>query len=331
MRASALALALVLVAGASARASTAPSVAHPAWSSNGKTVAWTTSSSSSGRIYVASSSGKGAHAVSKPFAALGELTWLQSDGLVFIANARLFRMSLVSQAAHLLGYGIYFATDRAADVIAWQSADTCPLCHGPIVVANLAAGRKVRLGGQKVQNASPTLSPNGREVAFSRTFWNSAAGEYSTEGGIWTSPTNSSSLRKISATGTCLTWSPDGGHIAYVDGSALRVITPHGSGLLRLAANAACNLSSPPAWSPNSHALAFTSQNGRLSVVQVARRRTTSVTTGAMGTVTGFAWSPDSTELLVTSVKQTSSGPVCSELWLVRSDGSRLTRVRSCS
>lgn len=216
-------------------------------------------------------------------------------------------------------------------MVAWQVADTCPLCHGPIDVKQLDHGPLTQLGESNVQNASPTLSPDGRRVAFSRTFWNAAAGEYSRSGGIWISSTSSGALRRISAQGSCPAWSPDGLHIAYVDGANLKLVAPDGAGARRLVGDASCDLANPPAWAPNSREIALINSQGQLVVVDVMRGRVNATTAAVNGAVNGFTWSPDSKQLLVASITHPSQGHTCSELSVMKSAGAEHVAKRFCT
>lgn len=322
---------VVLLTAAPVHASSSRVIGHPTWSPDGKELAWTESSGGGGQIIAASSDVSNAHAVSNRAGALGEIKWLPRHEIIYVANDRLFRLTLTPRQGQMFGQGLSFSTDVTGSVVAWQTADTCPLCHGPIEVKGVGRGQLVRLGGRNVQNADPTISPNGREVAFSRTFWDKQAGEYSRAGGIWISSTRRNSLRKISQTGSCSSWALDGRRIAYIDGTTLRLMAPDGSGPRRLAGDVACDSSNPPEWAPDSRRIAFTNEDGRLVVLHVSDDSKIVVTTSAVGTVTGFAWSPDSQRLLVASLARAGRSHACSQLWLVRSDGSGQTRKRSCS
>ncbi|MHB8470332.1 MAG: TolB family protein [Gaiellaceae bacterium] len=321
----------VMIPSVAVHASAVRTIAAPAWSPNGKQVAWIENSSRGGRIFLASSSASAGRPVSNPIGALGELKFISNDELLYVANYELFRLSVTAKRARIFGHGLNFSTNRTGTTVAWQVADTCPLCHGPIDVKELDRGQPTQLGGSNVQNASPTLSADGRKIAFSRTFWNPAAGEYSRGGGIWTSSTAGRSLRRISARGSCPAWSPDGLHIAYVDDANLKLIAPDGAGARRLAGDAICDLANPPGWAPNSRDVAFINSQGQLVVVDAARGRVKAVTTAVVGTVNGFAWSPDSKQLLVASIAHATHGRTCSELSVMKSGGAEQVRKRICS
>jgi Tol biopolymer transport system component len=244
---------------------------------------------------------------------------------LYAANFRLFRLPLDKLRPVLFASGgDDFTTNRAGTISAW-GAPGCPLCGGPISVKPLAGGRTTSIGGRKVKNSSPALSPDGRRVAFSRTFWGKAAGEYDQPAGIWVSSTAGGPLRQLTRSGFSPSWSPDGRRIAYVDGSILRLVSASGrSNVLLLRGNVAGDL--PSAWSADSRRLAIINSNGQLLVVSVATHRAKAVTGRAIGSVNGFAWSPNSATLLVTAQSKTTA---CT-LWAVNASGSAKRVRRTC-
>ncbi len=299
----------------------------PAWSPDGTQIAWAEFGGPGARIWLASSNGSNAHPVTPPIDAFFQLAWLPGDQFLYDANYRLFRLPLKSLQAVRFGSGIYFSTNSAGTASAWAAADDCPQCYGPINVRAISGGPTASLGGAKVQNGAPTLSPDGRSVAFERVFYDKGSGEYSNGGGIWVSSTSGGPLKQITTSGECPDWSPDGRQIVYVDGGYLRLV-PAGGGpsAVLLRGLGACNLTFPPTWSPDSRSVANVTNHGRLLIVNVATRHASFVTRRAMGSVIGFAWSPDSTKLLVTAQAKTTS---CT-LWAVTTGGSATPLQRTC-
>ena len=303
------------------------SMRTPAWSPDGTQIAWAEFSGAEGRIWLASSNGSNAHPVTQRIDALFQVAWLPGDQFLYDANFRLFRLPLKSLRAVRFGSGIYFSTNPAGTISAWAAADDCPQCYGPVNVRALSGGPTTSLGGAKVQNGAPTIAPDGRSVAFQRFFLDKASGEYSQGGGIWVSSTSGGPLKQIVSGGACPDWSPDGRQIAYVDGSNLRLVAPGGGpSTLLLRRRATCDLEFPPTWSPDSGNVAIVDNLGRLLIVNVATRRARVVTNTAIGSVGGFAWSPDSTKLLVTAEAKTTS---CT-LWAVTTSGSATALRRTC-
>ena len=302
------------------------------WSPDGAQIAWT-----EGRggpkswIWIASSNGSNAHRVTKFIDALFQFAWLPGNQLLYDADFQLFRLPLGTLRPVLLETisDSNFTTNRAGTIIAWGTP-ICPLCGGPITVRSLVGGQPTLIGGRKVQNYSPTLSPDGRLVAFSRTFWSKAGGEYDQPAGIWVSSTAGGPLKRFTRSGNSPSWSPDGRQLVYIDGSNLRLISASGGSKVLLLHRNAINLATPPTWSPDSRSVAVVSTTGsspgRLFVVNVATHRVKAVTGTAIGSVSEFAWSPNSTTLLVTAQSKTD----CSILWAVNVSGSAERLRRTC-
>jgi Tol biopolymer transport system component len=175
------------------------------------------------------------------------------------------------------------------------------------------------IGGKRVRNMSPTFSPDGGRIAFSRDFCD-ASGRCERHAGIWVSPTAGGALQQIAPSGGCPAWSPDGSRVMYVnfaDGS-LRVVSTSGGASKVVVRDVGCNSSFPPSWAPNSRSVAAVDAVGRpqgqLVIADLTTRRSRIVTRMAFAAVNGFSWSRDSAELLVTA----SPAPTaCSALWIV--------------
>jgi Tol biopolymer transport system component len=333
-------LALIALVLVKLSASSAEPAAHhyfignAVWSPDGSRIAWTEEpklqpEAPSGEIWVSSADGTSARPIR--IGALGQLAWLSNDELLYEDNYELFRLSLSGHYSFLVG-GSDFTIDQVRDRIAWPSASSCPLCHGPILVKSIAGGPLREIGGD-VSNLSPTFSPDGRRVAFVRFFaTKSDPGRYEQSAGIWISPSTGGTTKQLTRVGGCPSWSPDGRWISYLDDSGVRVISPAGGkGSLLLAhPNTPCVEPRSTPWSPDSLSFAAHEELGdwRLVKIDVATRRLRVLTGPSIGRVRGFSWSPDSKKLLVTS--QQGNGTSCTSLWVIDSDGSNPHRLRSC-
>jgi Tol biopolymer transport system component len=150
--------------------------------------------------------------------------------------------------------------------------------------------------------SSPSLSPDGKTVAFSYTPQIEAEDARSD---LWTVSVEGRGLEQLTRTGgevTTVAWSPDGGHIAFMaeteladgtydPGEGLYVVAADGTGLHRIAGFASGFY--PPAWSPDSGRIAFDDVESRLKVVDVNTAEVTILDRHGEGP----AWSPDGKRL----------------------------------
>jgi Tol biopolymer transport system component len=300
---------------------------HPAWSPDGTHIAWNQGPSTSSRIWIAKADGSRAHPVTGPIDALFQLGWPRDDQLLYDANVELVKLSLTTGHAVTFGSGENFTTDRSGRIVAWHSVASCNTCNGPILVRPLAGGQLRKIGGQNF-NESPTLSPEGSNVAYTRGLVSPSDGRESRSLGIWISRTTGGTPRLLSRTGSCPSWSPDGRRIVYLgrtDQSRIRLIAPSGrsASTIRLGDGIliSCVDSRPGAWSPDSRRFAFNSL-GRLVLVRIPGGQHRVLSMAGVG---DFAWSPDSNSLLVIT-----HGRGCSTLWNVPLAGFRAHRLRGC-
>jgi Tol biopolymer transport system component len=264
-----------------------------------------------------------------PIDALGEIRWLRGGQILYWANFRVFRLSVTGRSSLVSTVtGFSFALDEAETRIA-SGSPGCSLCAAPIAVIPLHGGKPTSIGGKTEADAQPTLSPDGSEVAFERTYCRPHGGDCHRPAGIWVASTRGGRARRIAAAGNCPAWSPDGRRLAYNAADGLRLISPSGGrAVLLMGAAFACNGSFPTSWSPNARKVAVLSGTPqRLLVVDIATRKAHAVTNAAFGIVGGFAWSPDSRRLLIAG-QPTPSG--CSSLWIADATGSAKHLLRRC-
>ncbi len=150
-------------------------------------------------------------------------------------------------------------------------------------------------------NFSPSLSPDGSQVAFVSMLGNNAE--------IVVSGMDGSSVRRLTDQAvdaehdgieTNPAWSPDGSRIAFTSNRRLTVMAPDGTSLQALVPSVK-SLGYPPVWSPNGSWVAFVGIYGRYD--EQARFPLYVVRSDGSGlreladTVSVPAWSPDSSQI----------------------------------
>ena len=151
------------------------------------------------------------------------------------------------------------------------------------------------VGGKKLDNVNPSLSPDGTKVVFERN----ASDDSGKTFGIWTAKTDGSHLRQLAKVGQHPLWSPTAGKVAYVafagKSVALRLISAGGGKSRALVPRKVENVFG---WSPDGKYIAFetgTGTLGKLAVVDVATGKVRSLL--QLEYAPTAAWSPDSSEL----------------------------------
>lgn len=186
--------------------------------------------------------------------------------------------------------------------------------HGParLMIASVGATDPTPITpASENVSAAYSWSPDGRSVAYANytpgihIINRDGSGEHVLAGSD-TEPTP-----------TWIAWSPDGSSIAASDGSNLWIV-PAAGGTARVITLSVTHGVNFPAWSPESHRIAFTTGNNQLGMMIVA--------SGAVQIFTNVNnaahpdWSPDGTELAL------ESGPPYG-IYTVNADGSQLRQV----
>jgi hypothetical protein len=308
-----IAVALVCVArGAAASGGSDP--LYPMVSPNGSQLAWV--EGSTWRIWVANTDGTGAHVFGSSFAqaGIGQIAWTP-QGMVVDSNYTLFLLSATGKRTKLSLVG-----DQLFSVGGTRAASGSGQGSGPITVVGLLTRKVTRVGSPAVGNGEPSLSPDGRRVAW--------AGP----GGVSIAPASGGGVRELVSGGSCPLWSPDGRSIAYLtlarNGQDLHVIAAAG-GSSRLLATRAGRCGTL-VWSRDSKRIAFAPQ--RIVIVDVASKRLTR-SPGLGRVVGGLAWSRDGSDLYATSRPLADEQALdnCTNLWQL--DAATLTgrvAVRGC-
>lgn len=323
-------LALGLSASTAVSASGGRTLDLPVWSPDGAQIAWgsqpfgTPGGPSAAQIWTATADGSGA----KPLVGglrngLFQVVWPRPGALLYDANFQVVRAGTDgSHKVVLADTGFTFTTDTHGDRV----ASSCDRCNGPISVVTVATGKHVRIGGKSTSNGGATLSPDGSRVAFGHAVYDNAKGLYVGRG-LWVANANGTRAHRIAREGGCATWSPAGDLIAYQVLGSLRTVAPDGShSRVLVTKGPVCSVPVSLAWSPDGKQIAYIdAKSGRLVLLNVTSRHATTV--GQFTSVTGVAWSPDSTQLLVTARPDPSA---CSSLWRIGADGSGARLLVGC-
>jgi hypothetical protein len=260
----------------------------------------------------------------------GQLDWVAPNLLLAGNDLGVFRISS-GQKPKLLGHNgpEPYSTDAAGDRVATANlALGCSGCSGPVTIRSVPSGAVVgTVGGTKLNNDQPSLSPDGTQVVFTRTSGKNAEAKPS----IWTAAADGSHLQRLERSGLNPLWSPAGNRIAYLSPgttrSAWRLVAPQGGASTMLLRNGPGTVFG---WSPDGRWIAFPDLKGRLAIINVATRKVRTLLKLQLPyQVSSAAWSPDSRQLLV--VWRPPAHSSCpTGLWRVPIDGAKPRLVHGC-
>jgi hypothetical protein len=255
-----------------------------------------------------------------------QLEWLASNELLALRDGDILRISPGSKPRRIARIPDFsFATNPAGTRLASGTPD-CPQCAGPLTILSLPSGALVgHAGGKKVDNVTPSLSPDGTRVVFGRH----RVGDSGATLGIWTANTDGSRLRQLTKVGAHPLWSPTGGKVAYVAAAgqtvALRLISAGGGKSRTLAPGRVQNVFG---WSPDGRSIALEIGSGTFGKLAVVDAATGTVRRlFQLDYAPTAVWSPDSSELLAYSLAKSRK---CWSLSRVPADGSAPTLISSC-
>jgi Tol biopolymer transport system component len=255
-----------------------------------------------------------------------QIAWLPSGQLLALRDGPIFEFAPGSKPKKIATINdMSFSLDAAGDRLAvGPNFPGCTSCAGPVTVVSVATGRAVgAVGGKKLDNMFPSLSPAGTKVVFERD----AADDSGRTFGVWTASVDGKGLKQLDAKGLQPLWSPAGSTIAYVRnaGTSLSlVLKPAGGGPARTLL--AKGVGAVFGWSPDGKWIAYAPPgDSRLAVVNAATGKTkTLLVLHNVGPA--VTWKPDSSELLVNVVPKSH----CWSLYTVPVDGSAPTKISSC-
>lgn len=228
---------------------------------------------------------------------------------------------------------VSYVTNPAGTRLAAASYDeSCDTCAGPLTIYDAQTGAVVgKVGGKKLSNVDPSLSPDGLSVAFGR-FTSNQTGKSL---GIWAANTNGSSLRQLVKVGLYPLWSPTSAKVAYLVQGSLHLVSAAGGKSRTLVPGRVENVFG---WSPNGRYVAFAQagRNGasKLAVVTVATRKVRTLL--RLYDSPTASWAPDSLHLVVNIDQGESPGSLppyakCGPTYRVSLTGSAPVKIASCA
>jgi Tol biopolymer transport system component len=309
------------------------SITLPAWSPDGRQIAWidatidNAASPASWRGWEAGSDGSHARMIiSGPALSAGawQLDWLAPETLALFGDFSIYVVR-IGDKPKLLAANITneFSSDTTGKHFAYEKSPCGGQCNSPsqVVVINPRTGTRTVVGDKTTHYGDPTISPDGSEVAFT------------SPNGLLKARTDGSRLQQVTPqSASCPQWSPDGHNIAYIgrNGSLRLVPATGGPSTVLLSHGVGCGYAPLNfGWSPDGKILTVIGTGPRgtraLTLIDIATRQATRLL--GFSSVTGFAWSPDSSRLLITARPAPSA---CSSLWQVDSDGSHPKLIVRC-
>lgn len=260
----------------------------------------------------------------------GQLDWVSPSLLVYGSDDGVHTITIGQKPKLLTRAGpAPYALDARGDRVAVSEfAPGCVTCRGPVRIFGVPSGAVVGVvGGAKLANGEPSLSPDGTQVVFTRT-----PAKPSGRPSIWIASADGSHLQRLERSGNNPLWSPAGDRIAYLGPTgparpAWRLVSPRGGPSTTLLRNGPGTVFG---WSPNGRWIAFPDSKGRVAVIDVTTRKVrTLLKLNLPYSSSSVAWSPDSQQLLVLASRPAGSG--CpSALWRVPVSGAKPRLVHSC-
>jgi hypothetical protein len=259
----------------------------------------------------------------------GLIAWTQF-GILYQSGGAVFRIvpgNRPQQIARPSAVG-YVTNPAGTRLAAAPYYDSCDSCAGPLTIYDARSGAVVgKVGGKKLSNVDPSLSPDGLSVAFGR-FTSNQTGKSL---GIWAANTNGSNLRRLVKVGLYPLWSPASAKVAYLVQGSLHLVSAVGGKSRTLVPG---KVETVFGWSPNGRYVAFAQAGrngaGKLAVVNVATRKVRTLL--RLNDSPTASWAPDSVHLVVGSLAAGDPpNATCSPTYRVALTGSAPVKIASCT
>jgi len=270
------------------------------------------------RVFVARPNGHGARGLGPRWPdGINSIVWTRA-GIVVDSNFRLALLSRTGRVTRIGPAGDFSFSAGGSRVASGTPGCGQGTCAGPLLVIDIHSRKQWRLGRADQSNVEPSLSPDGKQVAWKGP------------DGILISAVAGGSPQMLVAGGSCPQWSPDGRLIAYLSpGDSLQIIPASGGASQTLFKRAGgCSVPGGSTWSRDSRRIVF-EPGKRLAVVSVRTRRVI-LDSPRLGRIAGgFAWAAGGSRLYV-SVRPwpKEAGQIdCTALWLLRATTLRGQRL----
>ena len=258
----------------------------------------------------------------------GLIAWTQF-GILYQSGGAVFRIVPGNKPQQIARpSAVSYVTNPAGTRLAAASYYACDTCAGPLTIYDARTGAVVgKVGGKKLGNVDPSLSPDGSSVAFDRYTANQSGKSL----GIWAANTNGGGLRRLVKVGLQPLWSPTSAKVAYLvqgrESSSLHLASAVGGRSRTLVSSRVENVFG---WSPNGRYVAFAQAGrngaGKLAVVNVATRKVRTLL--RLNFSPTASWAPDSLHLVVNSVPRNAK---CGPTYRVSLTGSAPVKIASCT